>query len=147
MISALREVRRGAGDTRPLGVAGARELVPLLARELRKDGEAGAVVEDQLERLAVLDLDRRGRRGAAADGLEGRRADRRRHRGARRCRTSWPADLVRVPPGQGFPIEKIAEAVAAKLGDNGTSLAARLPVLRPAVCKAADRGSLASATR
>jgi uncharacterized protein (DUF697 family) len=44
-------------------------------------------------------------------------------------------DLVPVPAGEGFPIEAIAEAIARKLGVDGTALAARLPVLRPAVCE------------
>jgi uncharacterized protein (DUF697 family) len=43
-------------------------------------------------------------------------------------------DLVRVPPGQGFPIDEIVDAVARKLGESGTALAARLPTLRGAVC-------------
>ena len=43
-------------------------------------------------------------------------------------------DIVRVPPGQGFPVAEIAHAVAHKLGEDGTALAARLPVLRRAVC-------------
>jgi uncharacterized protein (DUF697 family) len=43
-------------------------------------------------------------------------------------------DVVRVEPGHGFPVETIAQAVADKLGEKATSLARRLPVLRPAVC-------------
>jgi uncharacterized protein (DUF697 family) len=43
-------------------------------------------------------------------------------------------DVVRVEPGHGFPVETIAQAVADKLGEQATSLARRLPVLRPAVC-------------
>jgi len=43
-------------------------------------------------------------------------------------------DIVRVPPGQGFPVDAIAHAVARRLGEDGTALAAKLPVLRPAVC-------------
>ena len=43
-------------------------------------------------------------------------------------------DIVRVPPGQGFPVDAIARAVARRLGEDGTALAAQLPVLRPAVC-------------
>jgi uncharacterized protein (DUF697 family) len=39
-----------------------------------------------------------------------------------------------VPPGQGFPVDEIAHAVANKLGEDGTALAARLPVVRAAVC-------------
>jgi uncharacterized protein (DUF697 family) len=149
VLSLLREVRRGAGDPRPLGVAGARELVPLLARELRAGGEAGAVVEDRVEGVAALVW-----LGAA---------DEERLRTASRAgvpivavtdKASLPyvlaSDLVRVPPGQGFPVDKIAEAIAAKLKENGTSLASRLPVLRPAVCKqliaqTAKRNALISA--
>jgi uncharacterized protein (DUF697 family) len=47
-----------------------------------------------------------------------------------------PADVIRAAPGRGFPVEEITAAVARKLGENGTALAARLPVLRPAVCRA-----------
>jgi uncharacterized protein (DUF697 family) len=43
-------------------------------------------------------------------------------------------DVVRVEPGHGFSVEEIAQALAAKLGEQATSLARRLPVLRPAVC-------------
>jgi uncharacterized protein (DUF697 family) len=43
-------------------------------------------------------------------------------------------DVVRVGAGQGFPIGELAEALARKLGERGTTLAARLPGLRPAVC-------------
>ena len=44
-------------------------------------------------------------------------------------------DIVRVEPGHGFPVDEIARAVANKLGEKATSLARRLPVLRPAVCE------------
>jgi uncharacterized protein (DUF697 family) len=44
-------------------------------------------------------------------------------------------DIVRVEPGHGFPVDAIARAVANKLGEKATSLARRLPVLRPAVCE------------
>ncbi|MHB8642000.1 MAG: DUF697 domain-containing protein [Gaiellaceae bacterium] len=44
-------------------------------------------------------------------------------------------DVVRAQPGRGFPVEEIARALAAKLGEDATSLARRLPVLRDAVCK------------
>jgi uncharacterized protein (DUF697 family) len=42
--------------------------------------------------------------------------------------------IVRVPPGQGFPVEEIARAIADRLGEDGTALAARLPAIRAAVC-------------
>jgi uncharacterized protein (DUF697 family) len=44
-------------------------------------------------------------------------------------------DIVRAEPGRGFPVETIAFALARKLGENATSLARHLPVLRPAVCE------------
>src|SRR6185295_11086723 len=44
-------------------------------------------------------------------------------------------DIVRVEPGHGFPVDEIAKALANKLGERATSLARRLPVLRPAVCE------------
>ncbi len=43
-------------------------------------------------------------------------------------------DVVMCQPGAGFPVEEIAAAVAARLGECGTSLAARLPVLAGARC-------------
>jgi uncharacterized protein (DUF697 family) len=134
VFGVLREVRRGEGDKRPLGIAGARELVPVLARELRAGGDAAAVAGERVEGIALLVWV-----GAA---------DEERLRAASRAGVPivavtdqssvpyvLPGDLVRVPPGQGFPIDKITEAIASKLGENGTALAARLPVLRPAVCR------------
>jgi uncharacterized protein (DUF697 family) len=129
----VRELRRGSGDPRPLSVAGARELVPLLARELRVGGDAAAVVENVLENVAVLVW------VGAPDEEQLRAADR---AGVPIVAVTdaddvpyvLATDLVRVPPGRGFPVEQIAAAVAGRLGEDGTSLAARLPVLRKAVC-------------
>ena len=39
-------------------------------------------------------------------------------------------DVVRVPAGSGFPVHEIARAIAQRLGEEATSLAAALPVLR-----------------
>jgi uncharacterized protein (DUF697 family) len=133
VVAAVRELRRGAGDTRPLAIAGARELVPLLARELRAGGEESAIVEDRIEGSAAL--------------IWIGPADEERLRAASRAGVPIIAvsdedtvpyvlasSLVRVPPGQGFPITAIARALARALGEDGTSLAARLPVVREAVC-------------
>jgi uncharacterized protein (DUF697 family) len=38
--------------------------------------------------------------------------------------------LVRVPPGEGLPVEEIAAVLARALGRDGLTLAARLPVVR-----------------
>ena len=42
-------------------------------------------------------------------------------------------DVVRIGSGQAFPLEAIAQAVAARLGEHGAPLAARVPLLRTAV--------------
>ena len=133
VLSVVRELRRGGGDPRPLSVAGARELAPLLARELRDGGEAFAVVEQALENVAVVVW------VGEPDEAELRRADRAgvpivAVTDADTVPYVLATDLVRVPPGQGFPVDAIAAAVARRLGEDGTSLAARLPVLREAVC-------------
>jgi uncharacterized protein (DUF697 family) len=41
--------------------------------------------------------------------------------------------VVRARPGEGFPLDELAHALAARLGEAATPLAARLPVLRHAV--------------
>ena len=44
-------------------------------------------------------------------------------------------NVILVGRGSGFPMEKIAGRLARMLGESGTPLAARLPVLRHAVCQ------------
>ncbi len=132
LVALVGEARRSANDGRPLAVAGARELVPLLARELRAGGDTTAVVEQDATGAAALIWI-----GAADEDVL---------RDANRAQVPivavtdavtvpyvLPDDIVRIPPGQGFPVERIAAAVARKLDEGGTALAARLPVLRPAV--------------
>jgi uncharacterized protein (DUF697 family) len=134
LLALLREVRTGAGDPRPLAVAGARELVPVLARALREGGDPSAVVEGRIEGAAALvwigppdeaALREAGRAEipvvAVSDEDE--------------LPYVLATDVVHVQPGHGFPLDEIAEALARRLGEHGTSLAARLPVLRPAVCE------------
>jgi uncharacterized protein (DUF697 family) len=132
-FSLVREMRRGAGDQRPLAVAGARELVPILARELRAGGDAFAIVEGRVEQAAALvwvgSPDEDLLHEASRDGIPIVAVT-----DAETMPYVLATDLVRVPPGQGFPVTAIATAVARRLGEDGTSLAARLPVLRGAVC-------------
>jgi uncharacterized protein (DUF697 family) len=136
LLAIMRELRRGAGDPRPLAVVGAPALVPLLAQELRAGGDPSAVVEGRIEGAAAIvwvgppDGDRlraASRTGApivavtdAAGGVP----------------YVLASSVVRPQPGGGFPTSEIARALARRLGEDGTSLAARLPVLRPAVCDA-----------
>jgi uncharacterized protein (DUF697 family) len=64
-----------------------------------------------------------------------------------------PVDVVDCPPGSGFPVEEIAEALARALGKDGMPLAAGLPVVRPAFehrrvfDAAVSAGTLAAVTR
>lgn len=133
VLSVVRELRRGSGDPRPLSVAGARELVPLLARELREGGEHAAVVEGSVENVALLvwigagdeqQLQAASRAGVPIVAVSEDRT----------LPYVLESDIVRVGPGEGFPVKRIAAAIAAKLGEDATGLAARLPVLRRAVC-------------
>src|SRR3954471_11611892 len=142
VLSLVRELRAGAGDPRPLVVGGVPALVPALARELRRDGLASAVVEhgspdDAAALVYVLE-------GAPSE------SDLAVLRAASDAETPIVAvteadalslpyvlatDIVRVLPGAGFPVEEIGDAVARRLGEGATSLAARLPAIRPSVCK------------
>jgi len=44
-------------------------------------------------------------------------------------------DVIRLEAGQGFPLEAIADLIAARLGEEAAPLAARVPLLRRAVCE------------
>jgi uncharacterized protein (DUF697 family) len=133
LFSLVREVRRGTGDRRPVAVAGARELLPIVARQLREGGDSSAVVEGRVENAAVLvwigPPDEAALRAADRAGVPIVAVT-----DADDVPYVLATDLVRVPPGQGFPIDEIAHAIARKLGEDGTALAARLPTLRRAVC-------------
>jgi uncharacterized protein (DUF697 family) len=133
LVSLVREVRRGSGDQRPLAVAGARELLPIIARQLREGGDPAAVVEGRVENAAVLVWvgapDEDALRAANRTGVPIVAVT-----DADEVPYVLATDLVRVPPGRGFPVDEIAHAVARKLGEDGTALAARLPALRRAVC-------------
>ena len=134
VLKAVRELKKRTGAALPLGVAGARELVPLLARDLRAGGRAEAVVEQRTDAIAALvwvgDADEERLRSASRAGVP---------IVAVTEAAAFPyvlaEDLIRVPPGSGFPVDAIAAALAARLDERAAPLAARLPALRPAVCK------------
>ena len=138
LISLVREMRTGAGDRRPIAVAGAPELVPLLARELRAGGDASAVVEGATERdartfAALVWLgppDERTLRAASlADVPIVAVSD------EARLPYVLAADIVAPLPGEGLPVDAVAAVLARRLGEGGTALAARLPVLREPLCR------------
>ena len=134
LLRAVRELRGESKDVRPIAIDGDRALVTLLAKELRAGGDPAGVVEGRVGSGQPAALVWIG--GADASAL----------RQAARARTpivgvtageSLPyvldTDLVRLPPGQGLPVEQIAHALARALGDDGALHAARLPVLREPV--------------
>lgn|GEM_PF-6065052 len=123
-----------------VAVAGARELVPLLARELRAGGDPSAVGEGWAPGA-----------GAAVLVWVGA-ADRSVLRAAARAHVPivgvtdgeplpyvLDTRLVVVRPGEGFPLARIARAVGRAVEAGWPALAARLPVLRDELVRAAVR--------
>jgi uncharacterized protein (DUF697 family) len=140
----LKEVEASAGAEHSLAVGGARELAEVLRRELGRGAAPGAVrAGDSPEGAAVL---------LYVLGRDPELADEEAFRRARRARTPvvvvaagpvsdeatlpyvLATDVIRVQAGQGFPLDLIADVVAARLGEEGAPLAARVPQLREAVC-------------
>ena len=137
----VKEARTALEDVRPLQVGGA--LAGTLEKEFARGGKPGAVRShgDVAEAAALV-------RVLAGEPTE---EDERELRAARRAGVPTIAvqtgtgafdvpyvlatDVVVCTPGQGFPVDEIARALAARLGEGGTSLAARLPVLREPVCE------------
>ena len=126
---------------RPLLVAG--QLADVLARELRAGGDASAVrtggtpadvealvyvVGDEVTEQdeEVLKAAHRARVPTVVVAA-GREAP-------VRVPFVLATDVVRVPTGHGFPVDEIARVVMHKLGEEGSSLARRLPVLRAPFC-------------
>jgi uncharacterized protein (DUF697 family) len=143
VLGILRELRAAAQSDRPLVVAGARELTGALRRELVRGGVSSAVREQgSLEDAAALIYILAGEphEDAVAMLREARKAQ-----VPIICVLTGPKsdvhvpyvldeNVVRVRSGSGFPIEQIARVLARVLGEDATPLAARLPVLRRAVC-------------
>jgi uncharacterized protein (DUF697 family) len=133
----LKELAVSAKDAKPLVVGGARELAPMLRRDFGREASPGAVRADAEPRGAAVYVHVMG---GADDAAELKRA--------RRARVPIVAvadarvdavphvlatDVVRLPPGQGFPLDEITDAIARRLGEDGAPLAGRVPVLRRAV--------------
>ena len=135
-LGAIRKLIKelAAVERRPLAIGGARELAVVLERELVRGGEASAV--------------RVGSPEGAALYVHVGGADEAPLKAARKARVPivavafddgelpyvYATDVVRVGPGEPLPVERIAAAIAARLDEAGAPLAARLPVLRRAVC-------------
>jgi uncharacterized protein (DUF697 family) len=138
IVGLVRELRAAAVDPGPLVVAGATSLAEVLRKELTRQGGAAYVREGPVERAAALVYVL-----AAPPTEEDERVLALAHRKgvpivcvlagpdlADRVPYVLATDIVRVPAGSGFPVDEIARAVAHRLGEEATSLAARVPVLR-----------------
>jgi uncharacterized protein (DUF697 family) len=140
----VKELQVSARDEKPLAVGGARELAAVLRRELGRDASRGAVRHDDEPRGAAVYVHVLGGAPTEDDKTALKRARRARvpivavATGRIPADVSVPfvlaTDIVPVAPGEGFPLEAIARVVAGRLGEDGAPLAARLPVLRRAVC-------------
>jgi uncharacterized protein (DUF697 family) len=141
----LKEIELSGGGTHLLAVGGAPELAPLLRQQfLRGRAEPEAVrLGDPLgadvyvhvlagdpgqEDVAVLRQTRRVRVPAIVVSSRGPAS------GAATIPYILATDVVWMDEGEGFPLEEIAESIAARLGEDGAALAARVPLLREAVC-------------
>jgi uncharacterized protein (DUF697 family) len=145
VVALAQEVRASAKENRPLVVDGARELGAVLRRELVKGGVAEAVQEGgSLQEAAGLlyvlvgqpeekDVDRLREANRARVPIVSVIAAR---EGEHVPDPPYvlAENVVRVRGGSGFPMDAIARTLAKALGEHASSLAARLPVLRDAVC-------------
>jgi uncharacterized protein (DUF697 family) len=132
-----------ADDRKPLVVGGARELAAVLRRELGRDAMPDGVSGGDEPRGAAVYVHVLGREPGGDDEQALRRARRARVpivavvTGPVADDLSIPyvlaTDVVRVGAGEGFPVQAIARTIAARLGENGAPLAARVPALRGAV--------------
>jgi uncharacterized protein (DUF697 family) len=138
----LRQIAASGSGEHVLAVGGAPEHAPLLRQQLRRGGAEPAAVrlgdpegarayvhvlagEPRAEDVAVLRRAERARVPAIAVAV-GFAGD-----------TTIPyvlaTDVVWAGAGRAFPLEAIATALAARLGEHGAPLAARVPLLRDAV--------------
>ncbi len=131
----IKELDAAGRDWLPIAVGGATEIARMLEQELTRGGDAAAVRIGSPKEAAVYVHIATGDDEAAL-------------KAARRARVPivavsfgeeelpfvYATDVVQVGPGERLPVDRVAEAIAARLGEDGAPLAARLPVLRRAVC-------------
>jgi len=139
----LREVESSGRGHHVLAVGGASELAPVLRQQFLRGADPAAVRVGDPEGADVYVHVLMGEPSEMDETVLRR---------ARRARVPIIAvaagetgdipipyvlatDIVRVAPGHGFAVETIAPAIAARLNEHGAPLAARVPLLRDAVCE------------
>lgn len=143
LVALAREFTAISGERPTLAVAGRGELPALLRRELlRGDGaDPSAVVADWRGATGLVWV--QAGDPTAEDDAVLREADVAKvpivavlvGAGATtRLPYVLATDHVRVGPGEGFPLDAIAEAVGRRVGEKSSGLAARVPVLRSGIC-------------
>jgi uncharacterized protein (DUF697 family) len=141
----LKEIESSRSGRHALAVGGASELAPVLRQQFLRGGADRSVVRvggpagaDVYVHVLAGDL--------ADEDIETLRRARRARvpmiavaRGTARNAGTIPyvlaTDVVWIGSGENFPLETIARAIAARLGEEGAPLAARVPLLREAVCE------------
>ena len=138
----LKDVRVAAEDTHPLMISG--PLASQLEKELSRGASPGAVrvaegVKDAALLVRVLagaptEDDRKELRAADRAGIPVVAVQ----TGTETFDVPYvlATDVVMCRPGQGFPIDEIAAVIAARIGEDGIGLAARVPVLREPLSQA-----------
>jgi uncharacterized protein (DUF697 family) len=155
----VKEIRAATEDFRPILVAGASEYAGRIREDLVRDGDEHAVrdlsgcdvTRYDLEGARVLVYVIDGPKPTPADEEVLRRAGRKDVEVVCVLVGEQPDEAVDIPhvlatdvlsvrPGEEPPSEQIAERIAERSGDAGYTLAAKLPVLRRAVCEDIVRG-------
>jgi uncharacterized protein (DUF697 family) len=133
-------VASGEGE-HVLAVGGASDLAPVLRQQFFRGGADPAAV--RLGDPERADVYVHVLAGAATDEDEAVLRRARRARVPIIAVVAGPAEDVAIPyvlatdivrAGRSFPLDAIAHTIAARLGERGAPLAARVPLLRPAVC-------------
>jgi uncharacterized protein (DUF697 family) len=152
----VKEVKGAAEDFRPLLIGGAPEPAGKLRGMLIADGDEQAVRDVSGQDVSSYDLEGaalllwcvEGERPSEADERAFRLADRKDADvicilfgagAAEDIPYVLATDVIRVPPGAEIPLDVVVERIAERADEKGYSLAAKLPVLRPAVCEAIVR--------
>ena len=138
----VKEMRIAAEDTRPLVISG--PLAAQLEKELSRGAEPGAVrVDGRPEEAAVLVRVLAG--APTPEDVEVLRAADRADVPVVAVQTGTEffevpyvlaTEMIMCSPGSGFPVDEIARAIAGRIGESGTGLGARLPVVREPLSEA-----------